>query len=143
MLSDVIVNTFNSILYLNIMKAQGFYILLRLFTFSQNRQGILSTSDGNRFQVTWSINHPFFRAMIEPQSISFLVMSKKHIPELSICQGGRNNGVPTFRIYQKNSLPVNMAVHINKPKIRYISADLLRKLQRIFIKSCRCIKKGN
>ena len=45
MLSDVIVNIFNSqmTLYLNIMKAQGFYILLRLFPFSQNRQGILST----------------------------------------------------------------------------------------------------
>ena len=43
MLSDVIVNIFNShmTLYLNIMKAQGFYILLRLFPFSQNRQGIL------------------------------------------------------------------------------------------------------
>ena len=42
MLSDVIVNIFNSdmTLYLNIMKAQGFYILLRLFPFSQNRQGI-------------------------------------------------------------------------------------------------------
>ena len=38
MLSDVIVNIFNSHmpLYLNIMKAQG-YILLRLFPFSQNR----------------------------------------------------------------------------------------------------------
>ena len=45
MLSDVIVNTFNShmTLYLNIMRAQGFYILLRLFPFSQNTQGILST----------------------------------------------------------------------------------------------------
>ena len=45
MLSDVIVNIFNSqmTLYMNIMKAQGFYILLRLFPFSQNRQGILST----------------------------------------------------------------------------------------------------
>ena len=44
MLSDV-VNIFNShmTLYLNIMKAQGFYILLRLFPFSQNRQGILTT----------------------------------------------------------------------------------------------------
>ena len=33
MLSDVIVNIFNShmTLYLNIMKAQGIYILLRLF----------------------------------------------------------------------------------------------------------------
>ena len=39
MLSDVIVNIFNShmTLYLNIMKAQGFYILLRLFLFSQNK----------------------------------------------------------------------------------------------------------
>ena len=48
MLSDVIVNIFNShtTLYLNIMKAQGFYIhvLLRLFLFSQKRQGILSTT---------------------------------------------------------------------------------------------------
>ena len=45
MLSDVIVIIFNShlTLYLNIMKAQGFYILLRLFPFSQNREGILST----------------------------------------------------------------------------------------------------
>ena len=45
MLSDVIVNIFNShmTLYLNIMKAKGFYILLRLFPFSQNRQGILCT----------------------------------------------------------------------------------------------------
>ena len=45
MLSDVIVNILNShlTLYLNIMKAQGFYILLRLFPFSQNRQGILFT----------------------------------------------------------------------------------------------------
>ena len=45
MLSDVIVNIFNShmTLYLNIMKAQGFYILLRLFPCSQNRQVILST----------------------------------------------------------------------------------------------------
>ena len=45
MLSDVIVNILNSdmTLYLNIMKAPGFYILLRLFPFSQNRQGILST----------------------------------------------------------------------------------------------------
>ena len=45
MLSDVIVNIFNShmTLYLNIMKAQGFYILLRLFPFSQNRQGIRTT----------------------------------------------------------------------------------------------------
>ena len=45
MVSDVIVNIFNShmTLYLNIMKVQGFYILLRLFPFSQNRQGILST----------------------------------------------------------------------------------------------------
>ena len=45
MLSDVIVNIFNShiTLYLNIMKDQGFYILLRLFPFSQNRQGILTT----------------------------------------------------------------------------------------------------
>ena len=45
MLLDVIVNIFNShmTLYLNIMKAHGFYILLRLFTFSQNRQSILST----------------------------------------------------------------------------------------------------
>ena len=40
MLSDVIVNM---TLYLNIMKAQGFYILLRLLPFSQNRQGILTT----------------------------------------------------------------------------------------------------
>ena len=39
MLSDVIVNILNlhMTLYLNIMKAQGFYILLRLFPFSQNR----------------------------------------------------------------------------------------------------------
>ena len=38
MLSNVIVNIFNSemTLYLNIMKAQGFYILI-LFPFSQNR----------------------------------------------------------------------------------------------------------
>ena len=45
MLSHVIVNIFNShmTLYLNIMKAQGFYILLRLFPFSQNRQGVLTT----------------------------------------------------------------------------------------------------
>ena len=45
MLSDVIVNIFNSdmTLYLNIMKAQGFYILLTLFPFSQNRQDILIT----------------------------------------------------------------------------------------------------
>ena len=45
MLSDVIVNIFNShmTLNLNIMNAQGFYILLRLFPYSQNRQGILST----------------------------------------------------------------------------------------------------
>ena len=44
MLSDVIVNIFNShmTLYLNILKAPGFYILLRLFPFSQNRQGILT-----------------------------------------------------------------------------------------------------
>ena len=43
MLSDVTVNIFHShmTLYLNIMKLQGFYI--RLFPFSQNRQGILST----------------------------------------------------------------------------------------------------
>ena len=42
--SDVI-KIFNSqmTLYLNIMKAQGVYILLRLFPFSQNRPGILST----------------------------------------------------------------------------------------------------
>ena len=45
MLPDVIVKTFNShmTLSLNTMKAQGFYTLLRLFPFSQNRQGILST----------------------------------------------------------------------------------------------------
>ena len=45
MLSDVIVNIFNPhmTLYQNIMKAKGFYILLRLFPFSQNRQHILST----------------------------------------------------------------------------------------------------
>ena len=45
MLSDIIVNIFTSdmTLYLNTMKAQGFYILVRLFPFSQNRQGILTT----------------------------------------------------------------------------------------------------
>ena len=45
MLSDVIVNIFNSqmTLHLNVMKAQGFYILLKLFPFSQNKQVILST----------------------------------------------------------------------------------------------------
>ena len=44
MLSDVIVNIFNShmTLYLNITKAQSFHILLRFFPFSQNRQGILT-----------------------------------------------------------------------------------------------------
>ena len=47
MLSDVIVNIFNSHdSILNIMKAQGFYmdiIIIRLFSLSQNRQDILST----------------------------------------------------------------------------------------------------
>ena len=45
MLSDVIVYILNShmTLYLNIMKAQGLDILLRLFPFSQKRQGILTT----------------------------------------------------------------------------------------------------
>ena len=45
MLSEVIVNIFTShiTLYLNTMTAQGFYILLRLFLFSHNRQGILTT----------------------------------------------------------------------------------------------------
>ena len=45
MLSDIIVNIFNSqmTLYLNIMKAQGFYILLRLFPFSQNREVFFPT----------------------------------------------------------------------------------------------------
>ena len=44
-LSFVIVNIFNShmTLYLNIMKAQGLYILLRLFPFPQNRQSLLTT----------------------------------------------------------------------------------------------------
>ena len=53
-----------------------------------------------------------------------------------MCRCCRNNGVPTFRIYQKLSLPVNMAVDINKPKIRYKSVDLLRKLPRISEKTC-------
>ena len=45
MLSDVIVDIFNShmTVWLNIIKAQGAYILLRLFPFSQNIQHIVST----------------------------------------------------------------------------------------------------
>ena len=31
---------------------------------------------------------------------------------------------PTFRIYQKNPLPINMVVDINKPEIRDKSVDL-------------------
>ena len=34
---------------------------------------------------------------------------------------------PTFRIYQKHPLPVNMAVVINKHKIREKSIDLLKE----------------
>ena len=34
--------------------------------------------------------------------------------------------VPTFRIYQKHPLPVNMAVVTNKHKIREKSIDLLK-----------------
>ena len=36
-------------------------------------------------------------------------------------------GFPTFRIYQKHPLPVNMAVVINKHKIREKSIDLLKE----------------
>ena len=51
----------------------------------------------------------------------------KHFPGWSICQSGKNNGVPTFRTYQKHSLPVNMAVDINKPKICDKSLDLSKE----------------
>ena len=34
---------------------------------------------------------------------------------------------PTFRVHQKHSLPVNMAVVINEPKIRDKSIDLLKE----------------
>ena len=43
------------------------------------------------------------------------------------CQSRKNNGVPTFRTYQKHSLTVNMAVDINKPKIRDNSLDLSKE----------------
>ena len=46
-----------------------------------------------------------------------------------------NNSVPTFRIYQKHSLSVNMVVDINKPQIRDKSINLLRKLPTIFEKN--------
>ena len=42
----------------------------------------------------------------------------------SICQSLKNNGVLRFRIYQKHSLPVNMAVDINKPEIHDKSFNL-------------------
>ena len=42
-------------------------------------------------------------------------------------QSGKNNGVPTFRIYRKHPLPVNMAVDINKLEMHDKSVDLLSK----------------
>ena len=45
----------------------------------------------------------------------------------SIGQAGKNNGVLTFRIYQKYPLPVNMAVDINKVEIHDKSVNLLSK----------------
>ena len=42
-------------------------------------------------------------------------------------QSGKNNGVPTFRIYRKHPLPVNMAVDINKLEIQDKTVSLLSK----------------
>ena len=88
MLPDVIVNIFNShmTLYLNIIKAQGFYILLRFFPFSQNRQGILTTRiffhetkdkcpglnclPPKRFTVGKSLNEKKYRHLDIPYQLS-------------------------------------------------------------------------
>ena len=39
----------------------------------------------------------------------------------------KNNGAPTFRIYQKHSLPVNMAVDISKPEIHELPKIFFEK----------------
>ena len=49
---------------------------------------------------------------------------------------GKNNGVPTFRIYQKYPLPVNMAVDINKLEIQDKTDSLLSKNTKNMLTIC-------
>ena len=51
----------------------------------------------------------------------------KHFPGWSIGQSSKNNGVPTFRIYQKYPLNVNMAVDKNKLESHDKNINLLSK----------------
>ena len=72
------------------------------------------------FSDRWSTHNRLFYSAVR-QYIT------KHFPGWSICQSRKNNGIPTFRTYQKHSLPVNMAVDINKPKICDKSLNLSKE----------------
>ena len=62
---------------------------------------MVQPSVGNHLQFSWSINRPIIGYIIS--GINFRSFSK-------------NKSVPTFRIYEKHSLSVNMAVDIINPK---------------------------
>ena len=62
-----------------------------------------------QFSDRWSTHNRLFYSTVRKYIM-------KHFPGWSICQSVRITVFPTFRTYQKHSLPVNMAVDINKPK---------------------------
>ena len=90
----------------------------------------ITVSAGNCPLFPGSINRPFCLTDHRLESTFYSIAGQyimKHFLDKVQIHLVKINSVPTFRIYQKDPLPVNMAVHINKLEMHDKSVDLLSK----------------